>query len=129
MARYSPADASFSWAAALVPDVTIIGDFDKEAILEEITPIGVAWETHAKVGVSRLAPVTVEAPYSTTAGDLAVVADTATVGGTVAIIVTFGGSKTCSFSSVVKSIKRTIARGALDKTVVTLQPTGPITEA
>lgn len=129
MSRYSPADCSFSWAAALVPDVTVIGDLDKEAILEEITPIGVAWESHAKVGVSRLAPLTVEAPYSTTAGDLQVVADTAGVGATVAIIITIGGSKTCSFSAIVKKIVRTIARGALDKTVVTLQPTGTVTEA
>lgn len=112
-----------------VPDVTVVGDLTKEAIIEEVTPIGSAWETHASVGVKRLGPITLEAPYSTTAGDLAVVGDTAGVGATLAVIVTIGGTKTVSFSSVVKSIKRTAARGALTKYVLELQPTSTITEA
>lgn len=129
MARYGPADAAVSLAASNVPDVTVIGDLTKEAILEEVTPVGSAWETHASVGVKRLGEVTFEAPYSTTAGDLAVVGDTAGVGATLAVIVTIGGTKTVSFSSVVKSIQRQISRGAFTKYILTVQPTSTITEA
>lgn len=129
MARYGPADCTFSWAASLVPDVTVIGELGKEMILEEITPVNVAWETLGSVGVGRLGPITVEAPYSTTAGDLAVVADAAGIGATVAIIVKYGGTKTTSFSAIIEKITRTITRGVLDKVIVTLRPTGTITEA
>lgn len=129
MARYGPADCLVSLGGSNVPDVTVVGDLPKEAIIEQVTPIGVAWETHAKVGISRMSPVTLEAPYSTTAGDLAVVGDAAGLGATLAVIITIGGSKTCSFSSIVKSIKRNVSRGALDVYSLELQPTGTVTEA
>jgi len=129
MAVYGPDDCTFSWAGALVPDVTVIGELDKLVGMEETTPLGVAWETHSGTGVKKLSPVTAEAPYSDTAGSLSIVAETAGVGGTVAIIVTLGGSKTVSFSSIVVGHKRAVARGGLSKSIVTIQPTGTITEA
>ncbi|MGE0687041.1 MAG: hypothetical protein AB7P33_09870 [Dehalococcoidia bacterium] len=112
-----------------VPDVTVIGDLEKEVLMEEVTPLGGGYETHASVGVKKLAPVVFEAPYSTTAGDLAVVGDTAGVGATLAVIVTIGGTKTVSFSSVVTKITRSPGRGKLTPYRLTVQPTGTITEA
>jgi len=129
MAIYGPADADVSLAGSSVPDVTVVGELDKMARTEETTPFGVAPETHAYVGVYGMGPITFEAPYSTTAGDLAPVGDAAGIGGTLAVIITIGGSKTVSFSSIVTNIKRLIQRGALTKYSLTVQPTGAVTEA
>lgn len=129
MAIYGPADCDVSLAASSVPDVTVVSDLDELSINEETTPLGVAAQTHAYVGVYGMAPVTFEAPYSTTAGDLAVVGSGLSRGGTVAVIITIGGSKTVSFSSIVTNRKRVFSRGQLTKYQLTVQPTGTITEA
>ena len=129
MAVYGPADADVSLAGSSVPDVTVMGELDKVARMEETTPLGVAPEAHAYVGVYGMGPVTFEAPYSTTAGDLALVGDAAGIGGTLAVVVTIGGSKTVSFSSIVTNIKRLVQRGSLTKYSLTVQPTGAISEA
>lgn len=129
MAVYGPADCDVSLAGSSVPDVTVVGDLDKVAVMEETTPLGVVPQTHAYVGVYGMSPITFEAPYSTTAGDLAPVGDAAGIGGTLAVVITIGGSKTVSFSSVVTSIKRSPVRGALTKYSLTVQPTGTVTEA
>ena len=129
MAVYGPDDCTVSWAGSAVPDVTVMGELDKLIGMEETTPLGVAWETHSGTGVQKIGPITLEAPYSDTAGSLSVVAETAGLGASVAMIITFGGSKTCSFSAIVVSHKRAVARGGLSKSVVTIQPTGTITEA
>lgn len=129
MARYGPDDVIVSWGGTVVPDVTVIGDIPKEAILEEITPVGSSWETHAPVGVSRAGPVTLEAPYSDDAGNLQALIAATGVGGTATLLLTFGGTKTLSVSCIVRSIGRNIARGALTRFSAVLQPTGTVTEA
>lgn len=129
MARYGPADASVSLGGSPVPDVTVIGSLDKMATLEEVTPIGDDAQSHGYVGVYGMNSITLEAPYSTTAGDLAPVGDALGLGGTVAVVITLGGTKTVSFSALVKTIKRPIARGKYTLYQLELQPSGTITEA
>lgn len=129
MALYGPADCDVSLAGSSVPDVTVVSDLDELSINEETTPLGVAAQTHAYVGVYGYPTVTFEAPYSTTAGDLAVVGSALARGATVAVVITIGGTKTVSFSSIVTNRKRIFARGALTKYQLTLQPTGTVTEA
>lgn len=129
MPRYGPADCTVTYNGSVVPNVTVIGDLDKLALEEEITPLGTAWETHGYVGVKKLNPVTLEAPYSDTAGELAIVAETVGLGGIATLLVTLGGTKTMSVSTILTGHRRTVARGAISKSVVTLQPTGTVTEA
>lgn len=129
MARYGPADAAVTYASQAIADCTVISDIDVEALLEEITPIGSAWETHAAVGVKRAGEITLEAPYSDDANNLRDKADDTGLGGTATLLITFGSTKTFSVSTVLKSMKRQIRRGAITHFSVTLQPTGTVTEA
>jgi hypothetical protein len=129
MARYGPADVTVTYNGNVIPDVTVIGDIPKEMILEEVTPFGVAWEQHASVGVGRVGPITLEAPYSDDATFLRVRADAVGIGGTANLVLLFGGAKTLTVSTIMRSITRTLARGALNRVSVLLQPTGTPTEA
>ena len=101
MARYAFPDVVVSLGGSSVPDVTVVGDFDVNPILEEVTPVGSAPQTYAYVGVYGAGEITLEAPYSTTAGDLQPVIMTAGKGCTLAVIITWGGTKTSSFSAIV----------------------------
>lgn len=129
MATYGPADAVFKVSTTAVPDVTEISSDDLEALTEEITPFGVAYEQNGYIGVKKLGPVTVTAPYSTTAGNLTPIIDAVGIGGTAACIIVIGGTKTTTFSAIVQKISRNPQRGAFTKYTVTLLPTGTITEA
>ena len=64
MAIYGPADTDVSLAGSSVPDVTVMSDLDEISLNEETTPLGVAAQTHAYVGVYGYPPVTFTAPYS-----------------------------------------------------------------
>lgn len=129
MPRYGPADCTVTYNGSLVPDVTVVSDVSKEMLLEEITPLGVAWETHGAVGVKRLGEISLEAPYSDVAGNLSIVAETIGLGGVATLLITFGGTKTMSVSTILRGHQRMISRGAISRSVVRLQPTGTVTEA
>ena len=128
MARYGPADVTVTYSAQLLADVTVIGDIPKEAITEEITPFGQAWEQHANVGVSRMGEITLEAPYSDDQNLLRDKLDDVGIGGTATLLLAFGGTKTLSVSTILKSVTRNLSRGALSKVSAVLQPTGIPTE-
>jgi hypothetical protein len=129
VARYGPDDVSVTYSSQALDDVTVIGDISKEAILEEITPFGSAWETHAPVGVSRFSEIILEAPYTDDANDLTDKGDDVGLGGTATLVIVFGGTKQVSISTVLRQIVRTIGRGALTRSRLVLQPTGAPTEA
>jgi hypothetical protein len=129
MARYGPADAEISYSATVIPDATVIGDLSREVITEEITPIGADDETHASVGVKRMAPITIEAPYSDDSNNLQDKLFDVGLGGTATLLVTFGGTKTVSVSTILQKIDRVITRGRLSIVRGTLVPTGAVTEA
>lgn len=129
MARYGPADATVTYNGTLAPGVTVIGALSPEANLEEITPLGVAWESSAPVGVSKMAPIVLEEPYDSAASPtLRALVEAVGLGGTATLLVKYGGTKTTSVSTLVQKIERPIARGALSKFRATLQPTGTVTE-
>lgn len=129
MARYGPADVIVNYNGNVIPDVTVIGDIPKEMILEETTPFGVAWEQHASVGVGRVGPIVLEAPYADDATYLRTRLEAVGIGGTATLILTFGGTKTLTVSTILRNITRTLARGALNRVHAELQPTGTPTEA
>lgn len=128
MARYGPADVAVTYNSQALPDVTVITDAMTEALLQEITPLGSAWETHAAIGVSRMGEITLEAPYADDANQLqGEVEDQAGLGGTATLLLTFGSTNTLSVSTIVKTVSRVMSRGALTQFRVVLQPTGTVT--
>lgn len=129
MARYGPADVTVTYSAQLVPDVTVVGEINKEMIVQEITPVGSAWETHASVGVGRLGEIILEAPYSDDQNNLRDKLDDVGIGGTATLVLVFGGTKQLSISTVLKRIDRNIQRGNLTLVRGVLQTTGAPTEA
>lgn len=127
MARYGPDDVAVTYNSQALADVTVISDATTEALLQEITPFGSAWETHAAVGVSRMGEITLEAPYADDSNLLMDEVQTVGIGGTSTLALTFGGSNTLSVSTIVKSISRVMARGSLTVFRAVLQPTGTVT--
>jgi len=128
MARYGPADVTVTYAGQVLADVTVIGDIPKEMITEEITPLGSAWETHASVGVARLGEIMLEAPYSDDNNLLRDKLDDVGIGGTATLLISFGGAKSLSVSTILRRIVRNITRGQLSRVQGVLQTTGAPTE-
>lgn len=129
MARYGPADASITYSSQSIADCTVIGNLERMARNQEITPIGASAETHAYVGVTGMGVITLEAPYSDDANLLRDKADDVGLGGSATLVITFGGTKSMSVSTIQVAQRRNIARGALTVFQVDLQPTGTVTEA
>lgn len=128
MARYGPDDVTVNWNSTSLPDVTVIGDIMTEALLEEITPFGSSYQTHAGVGVQRWSELTLEAPYADDANQLQEeTEDQVGIGASATLTLTFGGSNTISATCLVKSVTRVLERNALTKFRAVLQPTGTIT--
>ena len=102
--------------------------FDREEIIEEITAAGDNDEAHAKVGLTKVAPITMGGAYDdtvTTGPDVIFNA----IGDTRTLKLTWGGSKTSSVETIITNYVRTPGRGDLTKFTVTVQPTGAVTEA
>lgn len=129
MARYGPADAAVTYSSQAISDVTVIGNIERMARNQEITPIGASAETHAYIGVTGMGIVTLEAPYSDDSNNLRDKADDVGLGGTATLLITFGGTKTVSVSTIQVAQRRNIQRGSLTVFQVDLQPTGTVTEA
>lgn len=130
MPRYGTKDTVVVYNGQTISQwVTEIGDVATEALLEEITSMGDAWERHAFIGVMRSGQITLAGPYADDANSLSDVADDVGVGGTATLTITFGGSKTYSVSTIQVSHTKNISRGQLTKSTVVLQGTGQVTEA
>ena len=110
--------------AYMIDDTTLA----VEAVTEEATAFGDDWEAHISTGIKRADEITVGGFYDDTAttGPDAVFN---TVGSTVAIVITWGGSKTSTFSAIVKKYERLGSVGQMTRYVSTLQPTGEVQEA
>ncbi len=102
--------------------------FDREAILEEITAAGDADEAHAKVGLNKVNTLDLGGAFDDQASTGPDVIFNA-IGDTRTLKITWGGTKMSSVECVIKNYVRNAARGELTKFVVTLQPTGAVTEA
>lgn len=100
-----------------------------EAVLEEVTAGGDTTDAWAAVGLTRKQPFTLSGPYNDAAGGPDAKFAGSAIGSTVAVVITWGGSKTTTVSAIVQSYTRTAARGTLTKYEATLQPTGTVTEA
>lgn len=133
MAKYNSADHTIEFdnaGGSLVDMSAYITDADpmeKEIETEETTPFGVADETHASDGVSRVKDITLKGFYD----------DTATtgpheifnaIGSTRTLKYTWGGAKTTSVETIITSYKRLPKVKGLTGFEVKLLPTGAVTE-
>lgn len=102
--------------------------FDREAITEDITASGDADEAHAKVGLNKVNTLDLGGAFD----DQAATGPDAifnAIGDTRTLKITWGGTKTSQVECIIKNYVRNAIRGELTKFVVTLQPTGAVTEA
>jgi hypothetical protein len=102
--------------------------FDREAILEDITASGDSDEAHAKVGLNKVNTLDLGGAFDDTAATGPDVIFNA-IGDTRTLKITWGGTKTSEVECIIKNYVRNAVRGELTKFVVTLQPTGAVTEA
>ena len=129
MAKYNSTHLNLSvggtsMKAHILDDVTL----SVEIGTEESTAFGDAWASHISTDLKRAAPITVGGMCDDTAVSGPDVKFNV-LGTTVAIIITWGGTKTASFSAIVQKYDRVAKMGAKTRYVATLLPTGTITEA
>jgi hypothetical protein len=102
-------------------------DVDREAILQESTPFGVAWPTFLDSGSKQMAPMTLGGIEDFTAGigSRAKFAE----GTTATFVVTYGGAKSTSVTMIVQKYKSILAPKKSHAFEVVLQPSGTVTES
>ena len=129
MAKYSSKDLDLSvggqsMKAHIQDEITLA----VEVMTEEATAFGDAWEKHISTGIKRADEITVGGFYD----------DTATAGpdakfnvlGTeLTIVITWGGTKTSTFTAIAQKYERMGQVGQMTRYVATLLPTGEIQEA
>ena len=102
------------------------GSVEREAVLQDVTPFGVAWPAWLATGMNKLADFTfsgVEDFGSTTSRSVFAEGTTQT------LTVTYGGAKSTAVSCIVAKYSTAIATDKLHTFTVTLRPTGTVTEA
>ena len=127
--KYSSKDLDLSiggqsMKAHIIDDVTLA----VEVGTEESTAFGDSFEAHVSTGIKRAEPITVGGYYDDTASTGPDVKFNV-LGTTLAVIITWGGAKTSTFSAIAKKYERIGKRGGMTRYVATLLPTGTITEA
>lgn len=110
--------------------VDTINGLEITALTEESHTFGDTWVEQLYSGIRQAQPITLEGFYDDGAG-----ADTPktmfnnSTGETRSVRLTWGGTNTSSFESIITAWSRTAARGASMRYSVTLTPTGAVTEA
>ena len=129
MAKYGSDDLEITFGGTSLKNyIDTINGFNIEAMLQEGHAFGDTWVEQLATGIKRADPLTVEGFYddTVTTGPDAILN---TLGTTIAIIITYGASKTSTFSAIVTSYNRTPVRGEITRFSATLTPTGAVTEA
>ncbi len=108
--------------------VTEINGFSVQAVLEESTPFGEAWEASLFSGVKLVDDVELTGFYDDTAstGPDALFNS---LGDTRTLKITWGGTKTSSVEAIIAQYDRNPAVKESTKYTVTLKPTGAVVEA
>lgn len=129
MAKYGSDDLSITAGGTEMKNyIDTINGFEIEALTQEGTAFGDAWVEHLYTGIQEAKPLTLEGFYddtATTGPD----AKFNTLGTSVAFVITWGGSKTSSFTAIIKNYVRSPVRKELTRFSVTLLPTAAVTEA
>ena len=128
MAKYGSDDFGITVDANEMKNfIDTLSGIDIEALLQEGHAFGDAWVEQLASGISQGTPLEVAGFYD----DVALGPDAIfnAIGTTVAVIITWGGSKTTTFSAVIQTFRRLPTRGETTRYSCTLLPTGAITEA
>jgi len=140
MANSTPAGIQIEYddAGGAPQDITAhvitINDIDIESIVEEVRPLGQAWNQFLPIGVAKVAAIELGGLYDDTVstGPDALFADRAPEGpsdDTRTLTITWLGSKTTAVETYLVSYTRSIDKNGLTKYKAKLQPTGAVTEA
>lgn len=129
MAKYGSDDLGITFGGTELKNyIDTINDWSVEALLQEGHAFGDAWVEQLYTGIKRGQPLTVEGFYDDT-GATGPDVILNVPGNTLAVVITWGGSKTSSFSAIVQAYTRQPVRGELTRFSCTLLPTGAVTEA
>ena len=129
MATAGSVDVAVNFNGTVMTAHTItMNEVVKEAVLEETTPFGVAWEESDYTGVKMVADITIEGLYDDTAvsGPDAVFGAIGTSG---PLVLTWKTGKTTSCTALIRSFARIAAVKAMTRYRVVLKPTGAVVEA
>jgi hypothetical protein len=129
VAKFSSKDLTFTVGGTAMQNYLLrIGNVKVKAILAESHAFGDTWFEAISTGIKQMEPLTVGGFYddAATTGPDAVFSP---IGTTVAIVITWGGSKTTSFSAIIEDYDRKPNRGGMTEWDSVLRPTGTVTEA
>lgn len=129
MAKYSSKDLTFTvGGTAMQNHLLRIGNVKVSALLAESHAFGDTWFEALSTGIKKMDDLSVGGFYddTVTTGPDAVFSP---IGTTVAIVITWGGSKTTSFSAIIESYERKPTKNEMTAFDVNLRPTGTVTEA
>lgn len=107
--------------------ITEVNGFGVEAVLEESTPFGVAWEESLYSGVKMVGDIEFTGFYDDTATTGPDVIFNA-LGATRTVKFTWGSTKTSSVEAIIRKYERIAKVKTTTKYKVTLKPTGAVTE-
>jgi hypothetical protein len=129
MSKYSSKDVELTvdtetMKAYIQDDLTLA----VEVATEELTAFGDEWQKHVSTGIKRADAITVGGFYDDTATDGPDARFNA-LGTEIDIVLTWGGSKTSTFSTIVQKYERLAKVGEMTRYVATLLPTGEVQEA
>lgn len=136
MATYGIDDGALTYATKAMKDyiTSTQPSLDAENEVDDFTTLGSSVEKSIYTGLTKYGEITVGGPFDDTATD----GSDAVFGGAArgktyaALVITWGGTKTTTFSAVgIKNYKRTIAKGAINgyEAVMFLGPACTVTEA
>jgi hypothetical protein len=136
MAMYSGKDFAFSFGGTqMKAHIQSFGSFDVENILEDSKAFGDFWAEVLPTGDKQASDIDIDGMYDDAAGGpnavfgAAFAATTGPSSSATACIITWGSTKTSSFSAYVKKWGRTATRNQITRYKATLTVTGAVTEA
>jgi len=119
-------DAPGGTGRVITPYVTSLSGVKLEAITEESTPFGSAWETHHPTGVSKAAPITFQGFFDDTAAVgphvVFIAPDDGPADATRTLVVVFGNSKTATMEGYLQSYEVIGKAGGLTEYTAVYQP-------
>lgn len=104
---------------------------NRKANTIDSTPYGQVWAQHIASGMKSMEPINFPIVYddtATTGPEVIFYNAGAALGSTRTLKVTYGGSKTTSVECIITGFEVQISVGQFHAAVVTLQPTGAVTE-
>lgn len=128
MAQYDASALKISFGGSDITSMVLaFNGFKITGKTEDGTPFGTAWMVNVFGGLKNGADITLDTFYddTVTTGSNAIFN---AVGTTVAMIITWGGTKTSAFSALIGDYERLPKIGAKTRAIVTMKITGAVTE-